>query len=346
MNTKIIGILIAVVLVMVTGYLVLEKIDSGKHQTVTVVWYPNESGEEYRGTREALSDLITQTIGRPVEHKLTTDYAIAIEALANNNAHISFLGAEGYVQAHRRNPDVIPFVVHSGASGTSEDAVYYSWLAVPKGKESQYQSSGGYSLDNIKGKRFSFVSNSSTSGFKVPSSVILAHFKKTPEFVNIEVNDLLEGGAGKLFAQVLFGGSHQGALINILTDRADIAALADTVVGRYMNLISGVANRPGAHYIIRPDAEEPFNAHPGKELVLIGSAPVLNAPFVINQKLFTAEEIGKLRTAMTSDAVANDPRFFAPKGSSIKGLFPKESEQKRFVVVEDSWFDPVRELGK
>ena len=35
--------------------------------------------------------------GKKVEHHLTTDYAIAIETLVNNNADVAFMGAQGYV---------------------------------------------------------------------------------------------------------------------------------------------------------------------------------------------------------------------------------------------------------
>ena len=40
-----------------------------------------------------LADLITEATGKEVEHQLTTDYAIAIETLVNNNADLAFTGA-------------------------------------------------------------------------------------------------------------------------------------------------------------------------------------------------------------------------------------------------------------
>ena len=43
--------------------------------------------------------------------------------------------------------------INSGASGTLDDALYYSFLAVEKGNEGEYASAdGGYSIDNIRGK--------------------------------------------------------------------------------------------------------------------------------------------------------------------------------------------------
>lgn len=46
----------------------------------------------------------------------------------------------------------------------------------------------------FKEKEFSFVSNSSTSGFKVPSAGIVSYFGKMDKWKNIKVADLLEGG--------------------------------------------------------------------------------------------------------------------------------------------------------
>jgi len=47
----------------------------------------------------------------------------------------------------------------------------------------------------------------------------------------------------------------------------------------------------------------------------------------------------------TSDEVANNEDIFIPKGSEKKGLFSKKSGKERFVPVDDSWFNPIRELS-
>ena len=134
--------------------------------TITVVWYPNESAADYEGARQAFGELIEQATGKKVEHKLTTDYSIAIEAIASGTAQISFMGAQGYIEANAKNPAVLPLFVNSGASGTLDDAKYYSWIAVNKGDEDAYKVDGAYALAALEGKRMSFVSASSTSGFK------------------------------------------------------------------------------------------------------------------------------------------------------------------------------------
>jgi phosphonate transport system substrate-binding protein len=312
--------------------------------TITIAWYPNESGEDLKAAREEISKVIEEAIGKKVEHKTTTDYIIAIEAIANGNADLAFMGAQGYIEAHNKNEKVLPLVVPSGESGTLDDALYYSWLAVNKGDEEEYKSGDGFSIDNIAGKKFSFVSNSSTSGFKVPSSGIVSYFSKKNEYKDLTADDLLEGGEDKFFSEVQFGGSHQGSAVNLLSGKVDVAAFCDTCVNNYVELVDGEENKPGAVYKVKKDAAEPFHTVPEKEFVLISVTPVLNAPFVVNTETVSEEDRKKLLEAFVSDEVANNPKIFVPEDSDFTGLFSKKGNE-RFVEVEDSWFNPIRELS-
>jgi phosphonate transport system substrate-binding protein len=315
---------------------------------IVVVWYPNESGADMKDSRQAYDDLVSKALGRPVEDKLTTDYTIAIESVANKNAAIGmYWGAQGYIDAHSKNPKVLPLVVNSGASGTLDDAVYYSWLCVKQGNEKQYASGSSFSIDNIKGKKVSWVSTSSTSGFRVPTSFVVTYFIKKGA-VNLKTDDLTEGGSGKFFSQVLFGNSHQGSAVNLLTDKADVAAFCDSELINYADLVSGTANKIGAVYQIKADAAEPFKTQnlAGSKFVIINSLPVLNQPFVINTEMFTKAEIVKLQKAFTSDETSKNPKIFLPKDSKDKGLLRQKTGKEKFIVVNDSWFNPIREMAK
>lgn len=311
--------------------------------TIKFVWYPNESGEDMKVARDEIGKIIEQATGKKVEHQLTTDYTIAIESIANGNAHLAFPGAQGYIEAHNKNKNVLPLFVNSGASGTLQDAVYHSWLNVKKGNEDQYKSGSGYSLDNIAGKKFSFVSTSSTSGFKVPSSGLVSYFSKKDQWKNLKQEDLLEGGTGKFFSQVQYGGSHQGSAVNLLTDKVDVAAFSDVNLANYVELAEGKANTPGAVYKIRKDAAEPFNKLPGAEFVVISVTPVLNAPFIMNSDVLSEKSRDAILLAFTSEEVAKNPKIFIPKDSKDKGMF---KAPERFLKVDDAWFNPIRELSK
>ncbi|NBJ69454.1 MULTISPECIES: PhnD/SsuA/transferrin family substrate-binding protein [Clostridia] len=318
-----------------------EKGEAEVDDVIDVVWYPNESGEDLKSSRDEIGKVIADATGKKVEHHLTTDYAIAIETLVNNNADVAFMGAQGYIEANESNDAIQPIVVPTGPSGTLDDAVYHSWLAVNVDDQENYKKDGEYSLDTIADKKFSFVSNSSTSGFKVPSASILAHFTEQEEYKDLTEEDLMEGGP--LFSQVLFGNSHQGSAVNLLDGNADVAAFCDTCVENYVEVAEGEENKEGSVYKVKEDAAQPFNKVAGKEFTLMSVNPVLNAPFAANMDTLGEEDFKKLQDALSADEVANNEGIFVPEDSGESALFFK-TDKERFAPAEDKWFDPIREL--
>lgn len=310
---------------------------------LTMVWYPNESGNDLKAARDEMGKVIEEVTGKKVEHKLTTDYAIAIETIANGNADLAFMGAQGYIEAKNKNENIEPLVIPSGESGTVDDAVYFSWLAAKKADAENYKVDGDFAIDNIVDSKFSFVSSSSTSGFKVPSSDIVSYFSKKDKWKGLEAEDLMEGGV--FFSDVLYGDSHQGSAVNLLNGRADVAAFCDTCVESYIEVSEGEANTVGAVYKVKEDAAEPFNTLYGEEFTLINVTPVLNAPFAANTESLNEEDFKKIQEIFTSDAISNNESIFVPADSEETGLFTKKANE-RFVTVTDEWFDPIRELSK
>lgn len=295
------------------------------------VWYPNESTPEFADSRAALIEVAEEALGVEIEEQLTTDYAIAIEALVNDNAVFSWFGGEGYVQAHDRNAAIRPLVTNSGSSGTLDDAKYYSMIGTLVENEDMFKVNGEFNLDTLEQKKFSFVSNSSTSGFRVPSSVISNNF-------NVDAEDLLEGGEDFVFAEVMFGGSHQGSFFNVLDGRADAGAFCNACVDAYVEWEGSFADPvPGDIIRVIENAEAPFDTMAGKEVVFIETVPVLNAPLVVNTDLLTDEQLDAVIAAFTSDATTNNTRIFGDGGFFREG--------QRFLTVEDSWYDPIRRLA-
>ena len=317
--------------------------DGEVDDVIKMVWYPNESGEDLKSSRDEIGRLISEATGKKVEHQLTTDYAIAIETLVNNNADLAFTGSQSYIQAKNRNDAVQTIAVKSGESGTLDDAKYYSWLAVNVDEQDKYKVNGEFSLDTTADKRFSFVSNSSTSGFKVPSASILTHFTQQEKYADLTEEDLMEGGP--LFSQVLFGKSHQGSAVNLLTGNADVAAFCDTCVEDYVEIAEGDENTVGAVYRVKNGAAEPFNNNIGKEFTIMSATPVLNEPFVVNMDVIGQEDFDKIQGLFTSDEFANNEKIFAPKDSEQTALFTK-TDKERLIAVEDEWYDLIREMTK
>ena len=311
--------------------------------TITVAWLPNNAGDDFKDARAEIDKVIATTTGKKVADKLTTDYAILVEAMASGNAQIAYCGAQQYIEAHDKNNKVLPLAVNSGDSGTLKDAMYYSRFVVKKGNEGQYKSGADYSIDNIAGKKMSFVSASSTSGFKVPSAAIVSNFSKKDQWKTLKQEDLLEGGNGKFFSQVLFGGSHQLSAVNILTDKADVAAFDDMDLSTYVDLTQGTDNTPGAVYTIKKDATDPFSKLAGAQYVILKAIPVMNAPLVVNTGALSQKTVEALTKAITSDEVTNNPKIFLPKDAKYKGMF---NQPQRFLQVEDAWYKPIRDLSK
>ncbi len=308
--------------------------------TLTIAWLPNNSSDTLASMRDEIAKAISKATGKKVENKLTTDYAIAIAALENGQAQIGWFGANEYLTSHARDPKVIPLVVNTGPSGTLKDALYYSRFVVAKKNAVKYQKDGVLGIDNIVGKRMSFVSTNSTSGFNMPAAAILGQFKKEAKWKNLTKEDLAQGGSGKFFKQVMFGGSHQLSLVNVLTGRSDVSAVCDFLVSAYVDLLSGKDNTAGAVYAIKKDAGAPFAGVRGKEFEIIKSIPVLNPPVEVNSAYLSQKTMDEIAKVLTSDAVANNPKIFAAAGSKNSDF----TRPARFVKVSDSWYDPMRDV--
>ena len=146
--------------------------------TIAIAWLPNNSGDNAKALRDEIDQVIAKATGKKVENKLTTDYNIAMSALESGDAQLGYFGPWEYLMQHAKDPKIVPVVVESGDSGTLKDSLYYSRFLVKKGNEDQYKSGNSYDIDNIVGKKMSFVSTSSTSGFNMPAAAILGKFGK------------------------------------------------------------------------------------------------------------------------------------------------------------------------
>lgn len=307
-------------------------------EPIVMVWLPDNSSADLSGARDVIAAAITSACGRPAEMLTTVDYNVAIESITAGKAHMALLGSEGYVQANKKNPAVQAAFTNSDENGGLDGACYYSRICVLSENADGYKKGDTYSIDNIKGKTFSFVSATSTSGFKVPSSSIVDNF-------GLENSDvLLEPGS--FFSKVLFGNSHQGSAVNLLSGDAEVAAFDDVDVDMYFDLASGEANTVGAVYKVKADAPEPFDRVRGKQFTIIGISPVLNAPVCFNEKVISEEDRKKIVEYFCSDTVANDPQIFVdPEDENAIGIFEKDSANTRFVEVDDAWYEPIRKLG-
>lgn len=306
---------------------------------ITFVFLPDNSSADLTESRVAVAEAIKAATGLEAEIMTTVDYNVAIEAIASGAAGMGLLGAEGYVQANNKNKKVQAVFTNSDENGSLTLAMYYSRIAVLSENVSEYKDGSKFTLKPLKGKSFSFVSATSTSGFKVPSSTLVKEFGLKDKEV------LLQNG--EFFSNVLLGGSHQGSLVNLASGDAQAAAFDDVDVDMYLDLVAGEPNMPGSRYKVKANAENPFDKVRGKEFTIIASTPVLNAPFVVNEDIISPENKKALVDHFCSSTVANDLRIFSdPKDKEAKALFKKASEKTGLVAVSDSWYEPIRKLSQ
>ena len=223
--------------------------------TIKIAFYPNESAAEFEPAREAVKAVVEKATDKKVELVTSTDYNVVVESIANGQVDLAYMGAEGYIEANKKNEQVEAILTNSGPSGTLEDALYYSFLAVKPENSKEYEETGGYTIDPIKGKTISFVTNTSTSGFTVPSNKIAEYFDLK------NTDDLIMDGL--FFEKVLFGGSHQGSMINLLKGDADVAAFMN--MPQYFDVIQGEENKAGVIYEVKKDAQAPFDTVQGNK---------------------------------------------------------------------------------
>lgn len=304
--------------------------------TISIVFLPNESNDSLKTAREEYAKIIEEATGKKVNLITTTDYNIAVENLISGKAQIGYIGAEGLLAIIDRTNDVQAVLTNAGASGTIEDALYYSFIAVRTEDVEQYKTNGEFDLSKIKGKSASFVSNNSTSGFKVPARVIAEQFGLS------DIQEILEPNV--VFSKVIFGNSHPGTQVTLFNKQADVASFAIPKAFTIYALVDGEDSRSGATYRVLDTAVAPFDEYKGSEFTVIRSIPVFNGPVVFNVRTLSEEDQQKIKEALLSKSTTDNPYIFSPRGSDIRGLFLKENEQIGFVETNNEWYEQLRNI--
>ena len=304
---------------------------------IVFIWEPNESTTTYEGMREAVAECIEKGCGLPCEMMTTTDYNVTIESLISGKADMASLGASEYVEAHAKNADVNIAFVLSNEDGELDQASYYSQICVRNEDADKYKSGSSFSLDNIKGKNFSFVNLNSTSGFVMPATVVKKQFGLS------STDECSESGT--FFDTVLFPGSHPGSLFNLLNGDADVAVFADYLVDPMVELVSGEPAQPGTVYRVKEGVDSPLDAVVGKEFTIIEALPVPAVPICINTATVPSDIHDKIIDYMCSDEVASNSKIFpSPDDKDTVSNWSKTSDKVRFVPAEDDYYDEFREL--
>jgi phosphonate transport system substrate-binding protein len=165
--------------------------------TLKVSAIPDEAPTELQRKFAPLGKYLEANIGRPVEFIPVTDYAATVEGLAARKLDMVWYGGFTFVQARiRTNGTAIPLVQRV------EDEKFQSvFITQPN--------SGINSLADVKGKTFTFGSQSSTSGHLMPRWFLLQN--------GIDPD--------KDFRRVAFSGAHDATALQVAGGKVDAGAM-------------------------------------------------------------------------------------------------------------------------
>ncbi len=185
-------------------------------QTLKMV-FPTRSGTtDLTVKAKAVTDFLSNELKQPVE-AVFGDETAAVEALRAKRANVAFLGSRAALKAGElANATMYLAEVRSNYSG---GYTYKSIFVVPKDsplKSGQTEAT----LNQLKGKKISFTSATSGSGFIFPLAELVQQ-KLVPD------RDRMNG----FFGQVSYGGSYDKALQAVLRGQADVAAVSEYTLG-------------------------------------------------------------------------------------------------------------------
>jgi len=185
-------------LVLVASLSIIAGCQAGTAQALRVSMIPTTDPGKMIRESEPLVAYLGRETGAKVEITVPTNYAAVVEAIANDQVDIAYLGGFTYVQASKRS-GVIPLVQRD------QDQNFHS-LFITNGE------SGINSLLDLKGHSFAFGDVNSTSGHLMPE-----YFMRQA------------GVDAEVIAKAIYTGGHDGTALAVANKRVDAGALDETV---------------------------------------------------------------------------------------------------------------------
>ncbi len=180
--------------------------DSTWPDTVKMGVIPTEGASETAERFKPLVDHLEKTLGVKVEIFTASDYAGIITAMANKHIDFAYFGPKSYTEAAEK-ADAQALALETGLNG---DLGYYGVIIARK-------DSGLKTMEDAKGKTFSFTDPNSTSGFLVPNVLFARDIKVKPE---------------DYFKEVKFSGSHGASILAVKNGSIEVAATNNVDLNR------------------------------------------------------------------------------------------------------------------
>jgi phosphonate transport system substrate-binding protein len=190
---------------LITGTVLLCASASFAQTVFRVTAIPDESPTELARKAAPLMKYLEAKLGMKVEFTPVTDYAAAVEALANRKVDLAWFGGFTFVQAQARSGGKAVPIVQREEDEKFKSVFITSDPAIK-------------TLADLKGKDVSFGSQSSTSGHLMPRSF------------------LLQAGVDpdKDFKRVAYSGAHDATIAAVAAGKVQAGALNASVWQKFV----------------------------------------------------------------------------------------------------------------
>jgi phosphonate transport system substrate-binding protein len=216
-----------------------QPVNTHQLKTLKIAVIPSRSPEKQKQATKILADYLEKSLSLPVNLEVPKDYDTTINLLVEGKVQMAYLGPLSYVQARQRNSQIEPIVA---PIDKLTKRPWYTSVILARAN------SGIKTLKDLKGKRLSFVSKSSTSGYLVPTAALLNQ-GLDPE---------------RDFTTVSFAGSHDISIKALVSGKVDAAA---TNKEAYL------------------ESQKSQKINPQQYRVIWESDPIPTSPIVISRKL-------------------------------------------------------------
>ncbi|WVN42714.1 putative selenate ABC transporter substrate-binding protein [beta proteobacterium MWH-UniP1] len=177
-------------------------------QTLRVTTIPEEAASEQIRKFAPMTKYLEKALGMKVEFTPVNDYPAAVEALVNKQVDLVWFGGFTHVQAQIRSGGKVIAIAQREEDNNKFQSVFIT-----------QKTSGITKLSDLKGKEFSFGSQSSTSGHLMPRF------------------NLLKAGVDpdKDFKRLAYSGAHDATIASVVSGRVAAAALDITVWRKFVS---------------------------------------------------------------------------------------------------------------
>lgn len=171
-------------------------------ETLTFGIIPAEDNMDVVEQWGPVGEYVQENTDAEIEFFSATDYSGIIESMANDNVDIAWYGAFSYILAHERAGAEAILIQKDGDTG---DDSYQSFLTTRHDDIN--------SIADMEGTSIAFADPASTSGYLIPSYMVLQEGYNPDEF----------------FGETTFAGGHASGQIALANEQVDVAPVASFI---------------------------------------------------------------------------------------------------------------------